>query len=150
MMGAVLKWALKTVAGRWVTGLLIASLLSGAAYMWYNFKKNLVEQGTQICVQEINQETMEHLARALADEKSARAELTAKLTAAAVVNQTARDRHQRLQQQLTALEVAMAEQARTDNEYKEWGDTPLPSGVADRLRQSGAGSDPSPVRDDPD
>ena len=149
-MGTILQWALKTVVGRWVTGLLIASLLSGAAYMWYNFKQGLIEQGTQVCVQIINQETMEHLAGALAAEKSARAELTAKLTAAAAVNQTARDRHQSLQRQLTELELAMEEQARTDNEYKEWGDTPLPSGVADRLRQSGAGSDPSPVRDDPD
>ena len=150
MIGAIFKWAFKTVVGRWVSGLLIASLLSGAAIKWYNFKKDLIAEGQTACIQEINKETVEQLQLALVDEKAARVELSAKLSAAAAVNQTARDRHQNLQRQLTQLELAMEEQARTDNEYKEWGDTPLPSGVADRLRLSRSGSDPSPVRDDPD
>ena len=88
------------------------------------------------CVQEINKETVAQLEDALAAEKSARAELTANLIAAAAVNQAAIDRRNNLETQVSALERAMAEQARTDDEYKEWSDTTLPSGVAGRLRRS--------------
>jgi hypothetical protein len=150
MMKLVIKWALKTLIGRWVTGLLVTSLLSGAAYWWYDFKDDLVAEGEEICVQEINKETMLQLQAALAEEKSARAVLTARLIAVAAVNQEANDRRLALQNQLSDLEKAMAEQARTDGEYKAWSDTPLPDGVGSRLRNQAASDNSSAFRDSQD
>ena len=149
-MSKLIAMIFKTVVGRWVTASLIALLLGGGALKWHNFKEDLIHKGQQVCVQEINKETVEQLKDALAAEKSARAELTANLIAAAHVNQQARDRHRDLQTQVGDLEKAMAKQARTDDEYKEWSDTPLPFGVGDRLRDAQAGSDQSAVRDDQD
>ena len=123
-------------------------LLSGSAWKWHQFKEDLIHKGQQVCVQEINKETVEQLKDALAAEKSARAELTVRLAAAAAANQEARDRHRNLENQVSGLERAMEEQARTDDEYKEWSDTTLPSGVADRLRNAQAGGDPGAIRDD--
>ena len=149
-MKIVLNWILKTVVGRWVTGALVTALLSGLVYKWYDFKSDLVEEGTQVCVQAINKDTMEQLQIALAAEKSARAELTAKLAAAAAVSREARERRQALENQLTDLERQMENQHELDPDYAKWSDTPLPDGVANRLRQSGAGSDPGAVRDSTD
>jgi hypothetical protein len=149
-MNSVIKWAIKTALGRWVTASLIALLLGGGAWKWHAFKEDLIHKGQQVCVQEINKETVAQLEDALAAEKSARAELTANLIAAAAVNQAAIDRRNNLETQVSALERAMAEQARTDDEYKAWSNTTLPSGVADRLRVAQAGDNSSPLRDDPD
>ena len=143
----IFKWVFKTVVGRWVTAGLIAALLSGAAWKWHQFKEDLIHQGQQVCVQEINKETVIQLQDALAAEKSARADLIARMAADAAVNQAAIERRRQLENQVSDLERAMAEQARTDNEYKEWSDAPLPSGVADRMRNAQAGGDPDTVRD---
>jgi len=148
MMGFLVR-ILATALGRWVLGGLVAALLAGGAWKWHSFKEDLIHKGQQVCVQEINKETVKQLELALAAAESARAELTANLIAAAAVNQQARDRHRDLETQVSDLERAMAEQARTDNEYKEWSDTGLPSGVAERLRKQARG-DPSTVRDDQD
>lgn len=147
MIGMIFKWALKTVVGRWVTGLLIASLLSGAAIKWYNFKKDLIAEGQTACIQEINKETVEQLQLALADAKSARAELTARLLAVAAVEAQARARHQDAQTQVTALQNQIKEQRKNDETYRAWSDTTLPDGVGNRLRAAQATGDPSTVRD---
>ena len=146
-MNFVVTWIFKTVVGRWVTAILITSLLSGLAWKWHAFKEDLIHKGQQICVQEINKETVLQLEAALAAEKSARADLTAKLNAAALANQEARDRRRALEDQLTSLESQMENQRETDPDYKEWSDTALPDGVADRLRDAQTGDNPSPLRD---
>jgi chromosome segregation ATPase len=109
-----------------------------------------ISRAQQICVQEINKETVLQLEAALAAEKSARADLTAKLNAAALANQEARDRRRALEDQITSLETQMENQRETDPNYKEWSDTPLPDGVADRMRDAASTNNPSPLRDSED
>ena len=150
MLTALARLAFRTVIGRWVTASLVALLLGGGAWKWHAFKEDLVHKGQQVCVQEINKETVSQLQDALAAEKSARAELTVRLTAAAAANQAARDRHRNLEDQVSDLETQMENQRNADPEYKEWSDTSLPDGVADRLRNAQAGDNPSPFRDDQD
>lgn len=147
-MNLVLNWIFKTVVGRWVTASLIALLLSGVAWKWHTFKEDLIHKGQQVCVQEINKETVLQLEAALAAEKSARATLAANLAAAAAANQEARDRHRDLEDQVGSLQTQMENQRESDPDYKEWSDTPLPAGVADRLRDAAAADNPSSVRDD--
>lgn len=141
----IMNWLLRTALGRVVTASLVALLLSGIGWAWHNFKDDLVDTGRQECVQEINQETIDQLEAALAAEKSARANLVANLIAAAAVNQQATERREALETQVSDLEAAMEEQRNVDPHYEEWSDTPLPDGVADRLRSAGSASDPSPL-----
>lgn len=149
MMGKLFGMAFKTVAGRWVTLGLVTLLLGGAGIKWHNFKEGLIHKGQQVCVQEINKDTVAQLQGALADAKSAFADLTARAAADAAVSQSARDRHRDLQDQLSDLERSMEQQRKTDETYKAWSDAPLPDGVAGRLlnHQTTAGNT-SPVRDD--
>jgi len=137
-MNFIITWALKTVLGRYVTVGLVAVLLGGGALYWHNFKEDLRDEGAEECIQLVNEETHQILVEALAAEKALATTLRARIARDAVVNAEARERHSALETQVGDLERAMAEQARTDNEYKEWSDTPLPSGVAERLqKQSG-------------
>lgn len=140
-MSAIIKWAIKTVVGRWVTGLLIASLLGGGAWKWYDFKDGLREEGVQECVQEINEATMEAMEQALEDERAANVLLLLELEFAANVNAEAEERHRKDVAKMTMIEAEMRTQRETDETYREWSDTDLPSGVADRLREA-AGSTP--------
>jgi chromosome segregation ATPase len=120
-------------------------------YKWYTFKQGLISEGRQVCVQAINKDTMEQLQSALAAEKSARADLTARLTAAAAANREARERRVEVEASLKTLEAEMRAQRETDETYRKWSDTPLPDGVADRLRkQATPRSDTRTVRDDQD
>ena len=146
----MINWVFKTVVGRWVTGSLIALLLSGAVYKWNSFKNDLIAEGTQVCVQEINKETMLQLEDALAAEKSARAELTARLIAVAAVEAKARAYHLSLETKVIAFQNQIKAQREYDETYREWSDAALPDGVAGRLRSAGAGSDPGAIRNDPD
>jgi len=148
MLTALARLAFKTVVGRWVTASLIALLLGGGAWKWHAFKEDLVHKGQQVCVQEINKETVEQLQAALAASKSANAQLRANLIAAAAVNQEARDRKTELENKLTDLERQMAEQRENDETYRVWSDSDLPDGVASRLRDEAAADNPSPLRDD--
>jgi len=147
-MNFVINWIFKTVVGRWLLGGLVALLIGGAALKWHSFKEDLVHKGQEVCVQEINKETVAQLEAALAAEKSARAELTANLIAAAAVNQEAVNRKNELSSQLESLRGQMAEQRKTDETYRAWSDSDLPDGVAERLRNEAAADNPSPLRDD--
>ena len=148
MMAKLFGMAFKTVVGRWVTLGLVTLLLSGAALKWHNFKEDLIHKGQQVCVQEINKQTVADLEAALAAERSAFADLTARMAADAAVSESARNRHRDLQDQLSDLERAMEKQRKTDETYKAWSDAPLPDGVAARLLNQSAASNSSPVRDD--
>ena len=147
-MNFVINWIFKTVVGRWLLGGLVALLIGGAALKWHSFKEDLVHKGQEVCVQEINKETVAQLEAALAAEKSARAELTANLIAAAAVNQEAVNRKNELSSQLESLRGQLAEQRKTDETYRAWSDSDLPDGVAERLRNEAAADNPSPLRDD--
>lgn len=147
-MSFVLNWILKTVAGRIVTGTLATMLLSYGVWKWYDFKDDLIIEGQQACVQEINKETVEQLQTALEAEKAARRDLVARLRAAVVVNQQSEARRRELADQLEFLHGIIQEQKDSDEVYKTWSDTALPDGVASRLRSAATGSDPGTVRDD--
>lgn len=135
-MGFILKYAFKTVLGRWVTGAVVALLIGGAGLKWHFHKEGLINEGVALCVQEINAATLTALESALADEQIANADLRASLVEAAAVNQAAAKRKNQLQIQVSGLERAMAKQRETDETYRAWSDTTLPSGVADRLREA--------------
>jgi uncharacterized protein HemX len=144
----VINWIFRTVVGRWVTASLIALLLGSAGWKFHTWKEDLIHKGQQVCVQEINKETVAQLQAALAAEKSARAELTARLIAAAAVNQEAINRKNELSSQLESLRGQMADQRKNDETYRNWSESPLPDGIADRLRDLQARDNPSPLRDD--
>jgi hypothetical protein len=119
---------------------IVATLLAGGAWKWYKFKEDLRNEGVQECVQEINQATVDLLEDALAAEKRAAAALRASLIAAATVNQEAVERRDELSNQLDSLRGMMEKQKNEDPTYREWSDTPLPDGVASRLRQAAGSS----------
>jgi len=137
--GFIVKKLATSILSRWILGGLVALLLGSAALMWHNHKEGLKEEGRLECVQEISQATIDALEDALADEKRARAALRASLIAAATANQEAVARRNESESRLEELQTQMEEQKNEDPEYREWSDTTLPSGVADRLRQA-AGS----------
>jgi len=147
-MSAILKLILKSTLSRWVTVGIVTLLLGGGVTWWYKFKADLRAEGEQECVQVINEETLQQLQIALAAEKTARAELQARLEVAARANQEARIRRNILEQRLNELNRQRLQQKENDNEYRAWSDTDLPNGVADRLREAGAELDPGTIRED--
>lgn len=147
-MSMIFNWVFKTVVGRWVTAGLVTLLLSGAALKWHNFKEDLIHKGQQVCVQEINKQTVIDLENALAAEKLTAADLRARAAADAVANEEARVRRKELESRVDSLSRQMAEQRKTDETYKAWADTPLPTGVGERLRNQAAGSNPDPSNED--
>ena len=138
----------KTVVGRWVTASLIALLLGGGAWKWHAFKEDLIHQGQQVCVQEINKQTVIDLQNALAAERATVTRLQELATAAAAMNQEAIARRDEAELNSMALKKQMEDQRNADPEYKEWSDAPLPTGVAERLRNQAAGGNPGALRDD--
>ena len=138
-MGKLISLAFKTALGRWVTGITVALLLGGVALKWHNHKEGLREEGRIECVQEINQATIDELEQQLADKGAANAKLAEELDRANQENALALDRRRELETSLTALAAQIEEQRNNDESYREWSDTTLPGGVADRLREA-AGS----------
>jgi hypothetical protein len=126
---------------------IVTALLSGAVVWWQVTKSNLINKGKEECVQVINEETVKQLEDALAAEKSARADLIAKMTAVVAANQKAEERKRELSVQLDYLRGIIIQQRETDETYRTWSDTALPDGVVDRLRNAAAGSGPGTLRD---
>lgn len=127
---------LGSVVSRWVTVGIVTALLGGAGLWWYKYKEGLRDEGAQECVQEIERATVEALENALAAERRALADLRAKMDAVAAANQEAIERKNELSNQLDSLRGMMEEQKKNDETYRAWSDTPLPDGVADRLREA--------------
>lgn len=136
MIGKLISLLGRSVTARWVTGFTVALLLGGGALTWHNHKEGLREEGIQECVQEINQATVDALEAQLSDERKANAELAASLEHANQVNALALDRRRELETSLTALAAEIEQQRKNDETYREWSDTDLPDGVADRLREA--------------
>lgn len=142
MLGSLLSKVLATTLSRWVTVGVVTALLSSAVFIWHRHNENLREEGAQECVQEINRATMEALEDALAAERAAGVALRASLAAAVAANQEAIERREAAESTIESLRESMERQRNEDPTYREWSDTALPDGVADRLRQA-AGSAPS-------
>lgn len=139
MIGKLIKLLASSVTARWVTGFTVTLLLGGSWAAWHNHKQNLREEGIRECVQEINQATVDELQRQLANEVEANARLADELEVANQANASALDRRRELETSLTALAAEMEAQRNEDPTYREWSDSDLPDGVADRLRDA-AGS----------
>lgn len=147
-MNFIIKWVLKSVVGRWVTGSLIALLLGGAVTMWHSHKNKLIDQGAQECIQAINKQTVIDLQDALAAERLISADLIRIAFLADEENALARARLKESESRVGSLLAAQEEQEKTDETYAAWSNTALPSGIADRLRSAQAGHDTGAVRDD--
>lgn len=140
----IMKLIMRVVAtslGRWLLGGAVALLLSAAMYKWHMFKEDLIHKGQQVCVQEINKQTVLDLQDALAEERLISAELLRIALLAEDENALARARLRESNARLDTLSMQMREQERTDEDYAAWSNAPLPAGVADRLRTFRAGSD---------
>lgn len=144
----IVKWIFKTVVGRWVTLGVVTLLLGGGAIKWHNFKEDLIHKGQQVCVQEINKQTVIDLQAALAAERVTATQLRAAAVANALANEEARTRLRDSETIVSDLNRQIKEQRKHDATYKAWADTPLPDGVADRLRQAGAAGDTDTGRED--
>ena len=144
MIGSLIMRIVATALGRWILGGVVASLIAFAAWKWHAFKEDLIHQGQQVCVQEINKETVEALERALSEERAARAALAERAAAAATENAAARQRAIDLERGLQDLAAEMERQRQTDETYAAWSATTLPDGVAGRVLNAGAGGHQDP------
>ncbi len=144
MFKSVAAWAL----GNKVTLIAVTLLLGGAAIWWHNYKDGLREEGKQVCIQKINQATVDALERALAEERAASQKLRELAATAAAANAEARERRFALESNLRSLEAQIKRQRNTDEAYRTWSDTALPVGVAERLRSQGAGGNSDPSGED--
>lgn len=140
-MQSLIVKILASALGRWILGGLVAVGIGTAALMWHNHKEGLKEEGRLECVQEINQATIDALENELKNKDLAIAQLRDAAVASAQANAEAEARRQQDRSTIASLQAQMEEQKNEDPTYREWSDTDLPDGVADRLRQA-AGSPP--------
>lgn len=148
MIGKIITWVSAKALNRWLLGAAVTLLLGGGGLMWHNFKQGLRDEGRHECVQVINEQTVIDLQTLLAAEQVVAAELRAIATVAAKVNADARGRLRAANASLKTLALQMKEQQKNDKEYAAWSYMPLPDGVAERLRNLHAGSDPHPGNED--
>jgi len=141
MISNLVTWLAKETLNKWILGVGVTLLLGSGGLMWHNFKDNLRDEGEQKCVQAINEQTVIDLQAALVEEQIARAELQKILGVTARENDLAKARARKAEARVTGLLTAMKEQKENDQEYAQWSDTPLPDGVADRVRELRIGSD---------
>jgi predicted RNase H-like nuclease (RuvC/YqgF family) len=106
-----------------------------AGWSWYQSNEGR-EQGVQECVQEINQETIDTLLREITWQDEQLEKLREQNEAIAMLVRNATERRLFAEEQLDKLTRSIEEQREEDEEYREWADTDLPAGVADRLRQA--------------
>lgn len=137
----VTKKLATSILSRWILGGLVATIAGVAAWQWHSYKEHLREQGQQVCIQEINRETVETLERALAEEREVTARLVEEARLRAEEMAAARERRAAAERKVVEILRQMKEQERDDETYKGWARTPVPDGVADRLRNAAARSD---------
>lgn len=145
MIKGIITRIVTTSLGRWILGSVVALLISGAAWKWHAFKEDLIHQGQVVCVQEINKQTVIDLQDALAAERVTSQRMQDLARAAATANARAKSRLTFSQARVNLLLKEKKEQEKTDETYAAWSNTPLPSGVAGRLRNAQSGSDPDTV-----
>ena len=148
MLIQIVKWLGAKALNRWILGVAVTLLLGGGALKWHNFKEDLIHKGQQVCVQEINKQTVVDLQNALADEKVVNATLVALAIADAKISEAARARLRVANESLETLALEIQEQKKNDKEYAAWSDVPLPDGVAERLRRLHSGSNTNPSNED--
>jgi hypothetical protein len=148
MLGKLIGWAGASALRRWILGGVVALVIGSAGLMWHNHKQDLRDEGRQECVQAINEQTVLDLEAALAEEKRTSAELMEYVRRTAAANAEAEARHRDAQARVDVLLEEIEEQKKNDKSYSEWSDTPLPNGVAERLRSTGAGSNSNTSNED--
>jgi glucan-binding YG repeat protein len=140
MISGLIQIALKSVAGRVFIGAAVAAILSTVAYWWYDTKHDWEERGREECVQLVNEETHKNLVAANYRKQEQIMKLQKELRETKIENELARERERRANEQLLIYKNSIRTQAENDEDYREWADTPLPDGVADRLRSLRANS----------
>ena len=140
MISGLIQMALKSVAGRVFIGAAVAAILSTVAYWWYDTKHDWEERGREECVQLVNEETHKNLVAANYRKQEQIMKLQKELRETKIENELARERERRANEQLLIYKNSIRTQAENDEDYREWADTPLPDGVADRLRSLRANS----------
>jgi len=148
MIIGLMGWLAGGVARKLILGGVVILLLGAAGLYWKNFKDDLRDEGRQVCIQKINEQTVIDLQDALAAERVTAAELHALAIATAEENAEARARLRDSESKVDSLLAAREEQERTDETYAAWNNTALPDGVADRLRSLRAGSNTNPDNED--
>ena len=148
MFSRALKWVMVSSMRKWVVVGFVSVVLAGSTYYVHSYKEGLRDEGRQECVQAINEQTVIDLQNLLVAEQVVAAELRATATAAAQENAAAKERLQAANASLKTLALKMKEQKENDKEYAAWSDVPLPTGVAERLRQLHSGSNSHPGHED--
>lgn len=141
MIAGLLARLFASQLSRWVTVGVVTVLLSGAGLWWYNKKQELREEGANECVQIINQETHQQLIEANTRNAIKYNQLRNDMKAMREANRDARIRAQLAEDKLLHFRSQVEKEQESNEDYSEWADTPLPGGVADRLRELQAGSD---------
>lgn len=144
MLSSLLNLALKSTVGRVALGIGVTALLSGLAVWWYDTKHDWEEKGREECVQLVNEETHQILREQYAAALQANRLLRAQRDAAAKANTLAIERAKRAEQRLKWFQNSLEAERQNNEEYREWADTDLPDGVADRLRQLEVSGDSGP------
>jgi len=136
----LIKRILGSALGRWVTLGGVTLLLSLGTAWFLNYKAGLRDEGKLECVQEINRATVDALEQQLENKNAAIEELRRLHVNALIVAEERKQRELEAMDRLETLESEMEEQRNADPEYREWSDTDLPNGVADRLREAAGSS----------
>lgn len=147
MLSKLITWVGKKALNRWILGGVVALLLGSAGLMWHNFKSDLRDEGRHECVQAINEQTVLDLQAALVDAEATADELADYILRTSKANAAAEARVADAQARVDVLLEEIQEQKKNDKDYSEWSDTPLPSGVANRLRKA-SGSPAHPGNED--
>ena len=134
MVSKLIGLAFKTALGRWILGAAVALLLGSAGLMWHNHKQGLREEGRQECIQTVNEETLQILQEQLVAERAVIVELINLGIARNILNDATVARRQAADAKVSELKRQIAEQERTDETYNTWANTPLPTGVRNRLQ----------------
>jgi hypothetical protein len=148
MIGKAISWVAGSAIRRWAVGAIVALVLGGGALKWHNFKEDLIHKGQQVCVQEINKQTVTDLENALVEERLVTAELVLIAQRYAAVNAKAVAREREANLRAENFQNELNEERNNNEEYKAWASNPLPLGVADRLRSLSTGSTTHPGNED--
>lgn len=135
MIAGLLARLFASQLSRWVTVGVVTALLGGAAYWWYDFKRDLRHEGAEECIQAVNEETHKAVVENLYRQQQRVLELQSQLSDLRVEKELALERERRAKEKLMLYKNSVRAQLENDEKYREWSRTELPNGVAERMRE---------------
>lgn len=127
--------AFKTVAGRWVTVIIVTGLLAFASAYVIQWKHDIQNEVRAMCHEETLQANIVALNAQIESEQKHAAELEKENEQLRAANSEALQRRIVAEGKVTQLLRDREQQASEDETYREWSGTPAPDGVFDRLRK---------------